>query len=434
MAKGTTPEDQQQRRRATDRGGDGKVLPMRTDGPHRQQAERRSDELERRRREAEQLLQPEQPAQCLVPASAAGAADAEEVEELHASIKHASAAQVVIAIAVVLVICYVGKLVLVTIATAVLIAFILEPLVRLLGKIKVPRALGSLISIVLLLAIFGGLTYFFYSRAVDFAHQLPKYSGKIRGVLQKYEHNSEELKKSTQQVIPQSQDSQQAVKVKDVSKDNQTLAGFVQNSFGTVTELLLTITFIPFLVFFMLTGQEHARKATVRLFDREHRPKAYETLGKISEMMRAFIFGNFMIGLFLAGASIIVFGFLHIQYFYFLGLISGFLSLIPYLGVFLAILPPLAAGAMELHFTGILIVLGTVLGLHLFAMNVLYPKLLGRRVDLNPLAVTLSLLIWGWIWGAMGLIFAVPVMAAIKIVCDNVEGLRPFAAWLGEAE
>ena len=74
----------------------------------------------------------------------------------------------------------------------------------------------------------------------------------------------------------------------------------------------------------------------------------------------------------------------------------------------------------------------TVLGLHVFAMNVLYPKVLGKRLQLNPLVVTIALLIWGFIWGAMGLILAVPIMAAIKIVCDHTPSLRPIGEWLGD--
>ena len=74
----------------------------------------------------------------------------------------------------------------------------------------------------------------------------------------------------------------------------------------------------------------------------------------------------------------------------------------------------------------------TVFGLHVFALNVLYPKLIGKRLQLNPLAVTISLLFWGWLWGAMGLILAVPITAAMKIIFDNVDVMRPYGAWLGE--
>jgi predicted PurR-regulated permease PerM len=77
-------------------------------------------------------------------------------------------------------------------------------------------------------------------------------------------------------------------------------------------------------------------------------------------------------------------------------------------------------------------VAAAVLGLHLLAMNVLYPKILGSRLQLNPLVVTISLLLWGFIWGAMGLILAVPIMAAIKIICDHVNSLRPIGEWMGE--
>jgi predicted PurR-regulated permease PerM len=130
--------------------------------------------------------------------------------------------------------------------------------------------------------------------------------------------------------------------------------------------------------------------------------------------------------------SMAVFGFLGLPYFYFLGVISGFLSLMPYLGVILAAIPPLAAGLGTLRETGLVLIIVTVLGLHLFSMNVLYPKVIGKRLQLNPLLVTISLLVWGWIWGALGLVLAVPVMGAIKIICDHVNSLRPVGEWMGD--
>jgi predicted PurR-regulated permease PerM len=121
-----------------------------------------------------------------------------------------------------------------------------------------------------------------------------------------------------------------------------------------------------------------------------------------------------------------------IPYSYFLGIISGFLSVIPSFGVLLALLPPLTGGIGILHKTGLIIVLLTVVGTHAITMNILYPKFIGRRVQLNPLAVLLSLLFWAWIWGAAGLILAVPIVGAAKIVCDYTETLKGLGAWLGD--
>jgi predicted PurR-regulated permease PerM len=130
----------------------------------------------------------------------------------------------------------------------------------------------------------------------------------------------------------------------------------------------------------------------------------------------------------------VVFYFIHLPYWYFLGVISGFLSVVPYLGVILAMVPPLVAGLGQGQVNGA-VMLGivlTVFGLHVLALNVLYPKLIGKRLQLNPLAVTISLLFWGWLWGAMGLILAVPITAAMKIIFDNVDAMRPYGAWIGE--
>jgi len=356
----------------------------------------------------------------------------EGVQEVHEELRKATITQAMLTIFALLAICYFAKPVLVTIFTSILIAFILEPIVRGLAKTRIPRSVGSLIAVLLMLGILYGLSYFFYQRAVDFAHQLPRMSGEVKKIVGKYEHNADQMRQSAQQILPPSPEDKNAVPVK-VRQDSG-LAGLLGPEIANVGEALLTAAFIPFLVYFMLSWQEHARKATVRLFPTRIRLKAYHTLGKISDMMRGFIVGNFVVGIFMSIVSGTVFAFLHLPYFYFLGFISGFLSLVPYLGVILALLPPVASGVGILHGTGILIIAGTILGLHVFSMNVLYPKVIGGRLELNPLAVTLGLLVWGWIWGAMGLILAVPVLGAIKIICDNIEGLEPFGAWLGEGE
>jgi predicted PurR-regulated permease PerM len=76
--------------------------------------------------------------------------------------------------------------------------------------------------------------------------------------------------------------------------------------------------------------------------------------------------------------------------------------------------------------------MGVVAALHLAALNLLYPKVVGSRVHLNPLVVTFSLMLWGFLWDAPGLLLAIPMTAAIKAVCDNVKGLRPIGKFLGD--
>ena len=354
----------------------------------------------------------------------------QEEREVGRTLRAGAIAQLMVALAIALLFCYFGKLVLVTLMVSILITFMLEPIVQLLERIRLPRSLGSLIAILVLLGALYGISYFFYNRAVSFAHELPRYSHKIQGMLSHITKQTSELEKTTRQVLPKGE--QQGEKPIPVRVENSAGSGLITENIGTVTETALTLFFIPFLVYFMLSWREHARTKTVQLFRPEHRSTAYVTMGQISLMMKSFIAGNFVIGLFISAGSLIVFGLLGLPYFYFLGFISGFLSLMPYLGVLLALIPPLTAGIGSLNSTGVIIIAATVLGLHVFAMNVLYPKVLGKRLQLNPMVVTIALLIWGFIWGAMGLILAVPIVGAFKIVCDHVNSLRPIGEWLGE--
>lgn len=376
---------------------------------------------------------PEQPSPQLVREdSAAAQSELQQVRErrFRNTLRAGAVAEVVIGIIAVLAICYLAKIVLVTLLVSVLIAFTLEPVVSLLQRWRMPRPAAAFIAVLLLCGAVWAASYFFYNRAVDFAHELPRYSQKIRGKLARITKQTSDLKQTTQNILPgQAQKNQNAVPVKVESSGGPE---FFTRELGTVTEVLAAVVFIPFLVYFMLSWQEHARTRTVQLFRPENRSTAYVTLGQVSLMMRSFIAGNFIIGLFMSAVSITVFGFLGLPYFYFLGLLSGFLSLMPYLGVILAAIPPLAAGLGMLKETGMIIIVLTVLGLHIFSMNVLYPKVIGKRLQLNPLLVTISLLVWGWIWGALGLILAVPVMGVIKIVCDHVNALRPFGDWMSE--
>ncbi len=322
----------------------------------------------------------------------------------------------------ILALCYFAEEVLVVLLIAILIAFVLAPIVDLLMRFRIPRGIAAAIAVLLLLSALGGTVYFSYNQGTALMQDLPKYAAQIREEIAKFTKKAESL-----EVLNPGRE-------KGVINVRQTtnLAELATRGFGSVSQAMFAGSFIPFLVYFMLTWQEHARSATVMLFPLPNRHTAYTTLGLISAMIRSFMTGNVLIALFIGTASTAAFGALHIPFFYFVGFVSGFLSLVPYLGVLLAIAPPVFVGLGHLSSTDFFYIVVTVVGLHVIALNILYPKFLGTRLQLNPLAVTISLLIWAWLWGAVGLVLAIPLTAAMKIIFDHVESLKPFGAWLGE--
>jgi predicted PurR-regulated permease PerM len=349
-------------------------------------------------------------------------ADRDRVQRMQA------AALVILATATVLTLMSVAKLILIVILTSILMSFVLAPLADALTDFRVPRSLSALIAVFLLLASIATLSYLSYARAVEFMSQVPEYKVRLKHIVDEIRRQAEKFEETTENVLPSEPQDKNSVTVRQTNG----LRNYLSENASSMSQTFLAITFVPFLIYFMLSWRDHVRAASVMLFRMENRNTAYVTLGLIAAMIRSFIVGNFMIGLFLSAASMAAFGLMGLPYFYFLGVMSGFLSLIPYLGVVLAILPPVIVGLGYLTTGTFVLTIGIVIGLHLFAMNVLYPMVLGKRLQLNPLAVTLSLLFWGWLWGAMGLLLAVPLTGALKIICDNINRLRPYGAWMGE--
>jgi predicted PurR-regulated permease PerM len=350
-------------------------------------------------------------------------------ELIRGSIKTAAVAQVVIATAAAVGLIYLLKVVFVTILISALLAFALDPLVVALARLRVPRAVGAGIALLLLIAVILATAIFFYNRAVDFVEELPNYSTAIREDIRKLEAQADKLETNTRSIMPEPKGKKPiAVEVQEAPG----LTKIISSGATQYGDLALAISFFPFLIYFMLTWKSHVHSATLHIFPTDQRTAAYRTIGRISEMVRSFISGNVIVGLLNAAASIVVFWYVGLPYFYFLGIISAFLGLVPYLGLVFALFAPIAAGMGILSKSQLLIVFATVVVLHVLGMNLLYPKLIGRRLRLNPLAVALSLLFWGWIWGASGLILAIPLMASAKIVCDFVEPLRGLALWLGD--
>ena len=354
---------------------------------------------------------------------------AEEVETLHASIKIGTVAQIVIALVATIGLLYMLKIVWITILASILLAYVLEPPVAALVHVHCPRWVGAMVVTTLTVMIAFGLVYFSYSRALDFASDLPRYSAELRRTVGDFRAHIDKILNQATSVVepPKQREKPMPVRI----EQSQGITQILSETGGTILDVLLAVSFIPFLVYFMLASKEHVYASSVRLFPKEHRLEAHRTVGTISAMIRSYILANVVTGLVASLICGIVFWYLDIQYFYFIGLISGFVTLVPYLGVFLALIPPLAGGLGRLHQGGFIAVIATVVSIHLITMNLIYPRVIGPRLQLNALAVSLSLLFWAWVWGAAGLLLAIPILGALKIICDHVEPLQPLGSWLG---
>jgi len=359
---------------------------------------------------------------------------------------------------------YYGRIFFITIIIASMIAFLLDPIVLLFMKLRLPRGVASfaVCSIGLIFLYFAGLGL--YTESISIATDLPAYSDRINelvdGAAARFERFETGIYRTLipkrfrdetpppvepppvtvtrgkrrgatpAPVQPQQPPPVQEVRVR---QEPASLVGSISNYLSSFYNVVLMASFVPFLVYFLLSWRDHLSSRFLLLFPGEERDAAAHAWHGVGEMVRAYVIGNFMLGLVLSVASSILFASVKLPYWLLIGPLSGFLSLVPYVGLPLAMIPPMfAALPMQAKPSLYLFLAASVSLLHLFALNLLYPKFVGARVHLNPLVVTVALMFWGLMWGGIGLLLAIPLTAAIKAVCDNVGGLEAYGKLLGD--
>ena len=336
--------------------------------------------------------------------------------------------QRIIALGIVFAFLYWASSVVMTLLLAVLLAYFLDPVVEVLAKVRIPRALGALFVLLAVTSIFVGLGYLVLDRADQFLADWPRYSAVLRTGATAIDRKLTIFEKQVESIAPEEEKGRPPVRV----AETRPIRDILFRGVGSLYSILLVATFLPFLAFFMLASKPRIWQATMELFPAGDRSRVQEALDQVSAVLRSYVAGNALVALILIFASWAIFFMMHLENPFLLGCVSGLLNLVPYLGAILAWLPPLLIGITQWKTVGPYLGVAAMLSsLHIIGLNVLMPAIVGRRVHLNALAVTISLLFWGWLWGAIGLVLAIPITATIKVICDHVDGFEPAGRWLG---
>ncbi len=368
---------------------------------------------------------------------------------------HASTSVIAFAAGVALL--YFGRVFCITVVVSVILAVLLEPLVVLGMRLRLPRPFASLLACLLALAAIYLLGLGAYTQVRGLKDDLPAYSARVNDIVDSAAAQLDAVEKrlvvtfvpkrfreaepapvpapiaaSRRRRRPEPTVPPPIQEVR-IRPEPKSIMAYLYNYLASMYDVLLMASFVPFLVYFMLSWRDHFRRSLLTLLDGKDRHAAGKTWQGITQAARAYVLGNFILGLILSTASCLFFLWAGLPYWLIVGILSGFLSLVPYAGLPLAMLAPLFDGlAVFTHISMFLVTAAFVAALHLLALNLLYPRVVGGRLHLNPLAVTLSLMFWGTIWGGIGLVLAIPVTAAVKAACDNVPGLEACGRLLGD--
>jgi predicted PurR-regulated permease PerM len=334
----------------------------------------------------------------------------------------------VLAAAIILLFCYYAQGVVITLLLSILLAYFLDPAVELLERVHVPRTLGSMTMVLILIAVLVAVGYGLGERTADFAANWPKYGGMLKQAASTVEGKIIGLEGRVTDLGPEAANAARAA---DVRPDPGVLRTLIFRGIGSLYALFLEVTFVPFLVFFMLAGKREVWHGTLQLFPVSRRTQVKETLEDMREVLRDYLAGMTLVTLLVITASSLFFWFLGMDYPILTGIASGLLNMVPYIGAVMAWLPAFLIALVKWKTIGsFVLIAGGLTAIHVLALNFVAPQLVGRRVRLNAVAITISLLFWGWVWGGMGLLLAIPITATLRVICDHTESWRPIGRWL----
>ena len=200
----------------------------------------------------------------------------------------------------------------------------------------------------------------------------------------------------------------------------------VQNLSGSFFSFLGNVLWVVLFMAFILAERESFTKRLVNQLGRENAEPILKSLQQINNSVQQYLGLKTLIS-FLTGALVtIVLTIAGVDFALLWGVLTFILNFIPTIGSIVATLPPIAITLFQsASISKTLVIAILLLCIQFLVGNVLEPKLMGRGLNLSPLVVLFSLIFWGWLWGPIGLLLAVPIMAVFKAMSEHIDGIRP---------
>jgi predicted PurR-regulated permease PerM len=301
--------------------------------------------------------------------------------------------------------------------TAALVSFVVSPGVSFLHKrLRIPRSIAIALVMLSVMSLMSLIGFFFYSSVQSFAREYPKYSGKLTGIA------ASVLKKFN---LPHD--------VLDQFSWVRTLSATLLTVSRQFVDFFSSLILMMLFLVFLLVERAYIRSKVREAFQNHTTKKIFTIYAHIARQIGKYLSVKLFISTatgFFIWLTLLVIG---VDFAFLWGVLMFFFNFMPNIGsiiitVFIELFavlrfyPSLKEPVLALI---IMVVVEQVLG------NIMEPTMLGGRLDLSPVVIIFSLVIWGWIWGVVGMVLAVPLTVAVKIVMENIPFLRPAAILMG---
>jgi len=338
-----------------------------------------------------------------------------------------------------------GQAVFIPLMLSLLLTYALSPLVERLHRLWLPRWIAAAL---ILVGLFGGLGWTGYSlsgNATQLAESLPIAAQKLGQAMRRSRRANATPLESVQQAAAQLEKAAEENSARVAARKGVARVVIERPSFnvrdyllsGTVglLEAIGQLTLVAFLTYFALCSGDTFRRKLIKITGPSLQKKkvTVHVLDDITRNIERYLLVQILISALVGVTTGLAFWAIGVESAAVWGIIAAVTNLIPYVG---SVIVMVAAGLVAfLQFNSLemgILVGGVSLAIHTLVGNLLMPWLTSRTSRMNPVAVFVGVIFWGWLWGVWGLLLGIPITMVIKSICDRVEDLQPIGELLGE--
>jgi predicted PurR-regulated permease PerM len=379
------------------------------------------------------------------PIAAPVAADPDDPSHalLHVPLQVRSATLIVLAVLLVVATLKWASAFFIPLMLGLLLSYALSPIVDALQRARVPRWLSAGLLIVGLLVGAGASVYAFADDANALVDSLPEAAEKVRDAIRKraskgapldtVQKAAQQLEQAAAEAGPRTAPARGVQRVV-IEKPQFDIREHLWTGTLGLASLIGQVVVVTFLTFFLLLSGDTFRRKLVKIAGPELSSKkiTVQALDEITEQIQRYLLVQVLASIIVGVATGLAFWALDLKHAGVWGFAAGVLNLIPYIGS--AVITGAAALVAFLQFGEFdqaFYVAAASLAIHVVMGNLLVPWLTSRAGRMNPVAVFIGVLAWGWLWGVWGLLLGIPILMIVKAICDRVDHLKPVGELLG---
>ncbi len=331
-----------------------------------------------------------------------------------------------IAAALVIVAMRVADMLLVPMVWALLLTLMVLPIAKWWERRLRHRSLAAILTISLFILVVGGVFFLFSSQVVRLAEDAPM-------IEQKLGESVDDLRQYADRNLGIPFEQQPAVLKDKLSTSAQALLQKLGNTLQNTLTTIGLIFVVPIYMFFFLTYREHFSNFVVMLVDKRRQVHTMDTLSKASQIVQKYLVGVGIEVLIVFVLTAILFFAVGIRHPLFFAVMVAVLNIIPYLGVFIGS----SVSVLYVYLTtdswiDAILVFVLLWVIQIIDNNLIAPFVIGQQIRLNPLAVIVTVILGGLIWGVSGMVIFIPLLGMLKVVLDESEALKPYGFLLGD--